>query len=351
VSTRVFLRRSVFTLLLAGLALTSVGCRKASIPAPADKEAQVKAGDYKLSGPYTHDNLTIYLIHGDDKLKGKDLLTLEEALEQKKVVVYETKNVNELAIENISDQDVFIQSGDILKGGQQDRVISSDLIASAKSGKIPLAAFCVEQGRWRQRGGESAALFSGSKMCAASNSLKSAARKSGSQAKVWDEVSNTQSNLSKNVGHSVQAGASASSLQLSLEDKKVQEAAEAYAKELAEVADKDDDVIGYAFAINGKVNSADVYASHTLFKKLWPKLLKATAIEAVAELEKDKKFEPAETDAVKAFLADAESGKASSTEVGKRFTVIEQETDKNCLYETRDKEQQGVMLRRSYLAK
>ena len=124
-----------------------------------------------------------------------------------------------------------------------------------------------------------------------------------------------------------------------------------YLRELSGSIDGKNDVIGYAFAINGKVNSADVYASHALFKKLWPKLLKATAIEAVAELEKDKKFEPVDMDAVKAFLADAESGKASSTEVGKRFTVIEQETDKNCLYETRDKEQQDVMLRRSYLAK
>jgi hypothetical protein len=311
----------------------------------------VQAGNYKLSGPYAHDNLTIYLIHGEDKLKDKDLLTLEEALEQKKVVVYETQDVNELAIENTSDQDVFIQSGDILKGGQQDRVIATDLIASAKSGKIPLAAFCVEHGRWHQRGGESGVLFSGSSQCLVSNNLKSAARKPGSQAKVWDEVSNTQANLSKNVGRSVQAGISASSLQLSLEDTKVQEAAEAYAKDLAELADKEDDVIGFAFVINGKVNSADVYASHALFKKLWPKLLKATAIEALAELQKDKPFAPVDVEAVKAFFADAEAGKASSADVGNRFTVIEQETDKNCLYETRDKEQNDVMLRRSYLAK
>jgi hypothetical protein len=343
--------RSVVSLLLASVALSGAACRKASIPDPVDKEAQVQAGDYKLSGPYTHDNLTIYLIHGDDKLKDKDLLTLEEALEQKKVVVYETQNVNELAIENISDQDVFIQFGDIVKGGQQDRVISSDLIASAKSGKIPLAAFCVEHGRWSKRGAEAVGSFNKCANSCPGNSLKQAVRKPGSQQKVWDEVSNSQGRLAMNVGGSVQAKDSASSLQLSLEDKKVQEAIEAYAKELAAVADKDDDVIGFAFAINGKVNSADVYASHKLFKKLWPKLLQATAIEAVAELEKDKKFEPAETDAVKAFLADAESGKASSREVGKRFTLIEQETDKNCLYETRDKEQNDVMLRRSYLAK
>ena len=52
-------------------------------------------------------------------------------------------------------------------------------------------------------------------------------------------------------------------------------------------------VIGYAFAINGKVNSADVYASHELFQKLWPKLLESSAVEAFSELQKDKKFAPA----------------------------------------------------------
>src|SRR5437667_6818781 len=37
------------------------------------------------------------------------------AMEQKKVVVYETKQVNELAIENLSAESVFIQQGDIVK--------------------------------------------------------------------------------------------------------------------------------------------------------------------------------------------------------------------------------------------
>jgi limonene-1,2-epoxide hydrolase len=351
------LRRSAFWLLLAGVALVGAACGRTSIPSPidsdtpTDKEAQVQAGDYKLSGPYTHDNLTIYLIHGDDQLKDKTLLTLDEALEQKKIVVYETQQVNELAIENTSDEDVFMQSGDIIKGGQQDRVITSDLIVSAKSGKLPLDAFCVEQGRWRQSGGESVHTFASFNNALSSKDLKMANRRYRSQQRVWREVGNAQKKLSDNVGASVLDPKSESSLQLSLEDKKVQEAAQAYIKQLADAAGKDDDVIGYAFAINGKVNSADVYASHDLFKRLWPKLLKASAIEAVSELEKDKKFETPDADAVKAFLADAEKGKGSSHDVGKRFTLVQQETDKNLLFETRDKDQKDVMLRRNYLAK
>lgn len=76
-----------------------------------------QAGDYRISGPFTHKNLTIFLIHGKSMTEGRSFLTLQEALEQKKVVVYETKSVNELSIENHSDQDIYVQARDIVKGG------------------------------------------------------------------------------------------------------------------------------------------------------------------------------------------------------------------------------------------
>src|SRR5439155_20034837 len=76
----------------------------------------------KISGPFHHDNLTICLIHGEDRLKGQKFLMLAEALEQKKFVIYETQKVTDLTMENLSDHEVVILSGDILKGGQQDRI-------------------------------------------------------------------------------------------------------------------------------------------------------------------------------------------------------------------------------------
>ena len=59
----------------------------------------------------------------------------------------------------------------------------------------------------------------------------------------------------------------------------------AYVKKLEKSLDKQKDVIGYAVVINGKVHSADVFANADLFRKLWPKLLKCAAIEAIAENE------------------------------------------------------------------
>src|SRR6266550_8581038 len=72
------------------------------------KQPQTAANDYRLSGPYTHKNLSIFLIHSKTTTKTRSFLTLQEALEQKKVVVYETQSVNELAIQNLSSEDVYV---------------------------------------------------------------------------------------------------------------------------------------------------------------------------------------------------------------------------------------------------
>src|SRR5436190_7271506 len=251
--------------------------------------------DYRLEGPFTRGNLTVFLIHGKDKIKGETFITLQEALVQKKVIVRETRSVNELSIENISSQEVYVQSGDIVKGGQQDRMMAVDLILPPRSGRIPIGAFCVENGRWSQRGSEQVTTFNSSGNAVASREVKLAAKMKSSQSEVWREVAVAQDKLSANTGARVNGDASPSSYQLALDNKNVQESSDNYFKALSGIVDGKSDVIGYVFAINGKINSADVYASNTLFQKLWPKLLQASAIEAVAGLRRGEEFDAPET--------------------------------------------------------
>src|SRR3954470_6086477 len=117
-----------------------------------------RADDYRVTGPVVHENLAIYLVRGKSAA-GPVPLTLEEALARRTVKVHETGNVNELQIENLGDGEVFVQSGDIVKGGQQDRVLTVSLLLPPKSGRIPIASFCVEQGRWAARGKEDVKTF------------------------------------------------------------------------------------------------------------------------------------------------------------------------------------------------
>src|SRR5688500_10043893 len=237
-----------------------------------------------LSGPYTHKNLTVYLVHGEDVLTGRTPLTLEEAMERKLVKVHETGDVDELEIENVSSTDeVYVQAGDIVKGGKQDRVLTVDLIVPARSGRMPISSFCVEHGRWQARGGESTREFNSAVDMAPSKELKLAAKHSKSQTEVWARVADSQEKLSAASNTNVASGVSRSSMQLSLENEAVRSTAAEYVDALRTIVNGKSEVIGFVFAINGEINSADTYGSSDLFAKLWPKLLRATAIEAVSE--------------------------------------------------------------------
>ena len=315
-----------------------------------EKSVKITVGEYQLSGPYTHKNLSIFLVHGKNTFTGKTFITLQEAMVQKKVVVYETKSVNELAIENVSNDDIYVQAGDIVKGGQQDRMIGVDLIVPSRSGKMPISAFCVEHGRWSGRGNERATVFSSSSDVASTKEIKLAAKRASSQGAVWENVRVAQDKLSANVGARVNSDVSESSLQLAVEHHQVTATAESYTKALSNIVNNNNDVIGYVFAINGKVNSADVYGSNVLFKKLWPKLLKANAIEAIAELQQAE-FQPATAEHVKTFLRDSEKTKATEKEVSARVGLVTGEDAEQIFFETRDRAQKDVWIHRNYIKK
>jgi hypothetical protein len=298
-------------------------------------------------------------------------------MEMKVFKVYETEDVDELMVENISPKyDVFIQSGDIVKGGKQDRVLAISVIIPRNSGKVSIEAFCVESDRWEGRGNESKKEFSSSEERVVSKELKLAsnggitvngARSSGtgtgsgsgdgngtgsgsgrgSQAEVWNEVANAQRNISANVTVDVTANSSASSLQLSLENKKLVKAREEFAKKFSDLTKVKTDVIGYAFAINGKINSADIYVSNHLFGKLWPKMLKAAVTEAISLADQTKaESEPTAGD-ISSFLSEADKGTTKERQTVAKSKVVTRASKNEVVYEARDKA--DVVVHRNYV--
>jgi hypothetical protein len=254
------------------------------------------ADAYRLSGPEVHGNLAIFFVHGQSR-GGPVPLTLQEALAKKTIEVREIGRVNELQVENTGNEEIFIQSGDIVKGGQQDRVLSVSLLLKPRSGKVPIASFCVEQGRWSARGGEDVARFSSANASLPSRAAKirmaappspkadgqDADTVSKRQGEIWKSVSEIQGKLTSNLGAPVAAPRSTTSLQLALENGGLERAQTEYIKVLQPLGEKDDDIVGYVFAVNGKINSADIYPSNALFRKMWPKLLRASTTEALGE--------------------------------------------------------------------
>jgi hypothetical protein len=330
----------------------------------------------QVSGPIVHDNLAIYLVHGAGG-GGAVPLTLQEALAKGAVKVHETGSVNELTVENTGKDEVYVQAGDIVKGGQQDRVLSVDLLLPPRSGEVSIAAFCVEHGRWTARGNEDVRQFSSATSAMPSHEAKVAMRAYAvtaavpaadasastmayaggggggagvgeSQQEIWSTVRKTQDSLSHSLGVLLAAPASPSSLQLSLENDKLKQAQTAYIAALQGAGETGDDIVGYVFAINGKVNSGDVYASNALFRKMWSKLLAANVTEAISVKEAASAALPSVKD-VEAFLLAASSGVKAERAINASVRLATRDGDGSLYAETRRAD--GSWVHRNYLAK
>ena len=336
--------RSVSRLLQTYGAAVLLACAVA-IGLPPQASAAAAGKDYRLSGPYTQNNLSIYLIHREGRTGGPAPITLGEAMRQGIVQVVETGSVRRLKVRNLGDREVFIQAGDIVKGGKQDRVLLTSLIVPPNSGYIPIGAFCVEAGRWARRGRENVMAFSTSAYRMPSRAGKIAMMKgmgyetapgagrlerlrerwpglrisqgprrhmgSDYQGDVWRSVDAVQ----KALGHAVRAQVadrrSRTSLQLSLENKRLASAVADYEKTLGGLSAKHPDAVGYVFAVNGRINSGDEFESAGLFRKLWQRQLKAAATEAITEKDAHNRIQPTLAE-VGAFIDSARAAKPAS---------------------------------------
>jgi hypothetical protein len=305
----------------------------------------------EVSGPFSHANLAVFLFHAaaGPKPKPDGLLSLEEALDRRQVRIVDRGDVNRLWARNLGQTPIYLQGGDIVKGGRQDRVLEHDSILEPGDQDTALAVFCVEQGRWHARGNEPVGHFSSSKNALVTRKQKLAAKAAASQTAVWQSVAEAQETIAAKVGAPVRADVSATSLQLSLENQRVSSSVEPIVAALQDIVNSRPDVVGYAFAVNGELSAADVYGSPVLFKKLWPKLLRASAVEAVAEGKPGVAGKPITAEAVKAFVAAAERGKSSHRQLSPRTSLERKETGDAVMFDTSG--EGGAPVHKSYLRK
>ena len=232
----------------------------------------------------------------------------------------------------------------MVKGGRQDRTLSQDVVLPPKSGKIVLDAFCVEQGRWSRRGGEQADKFSSSNKGLSSKRLKLAAKQAKSQQAVWEAVAAEQEKLSRRIGKSVRKPASATSLQLSLEDADVEKQIQEYRRVLLPLGHREKNAIGFAYAINGRFNSADIYGDPGLFQKLWPKLVESAACEALALRDENPTRLSVDPGDIKSHVVEAMGSAKHKEPSGRATRRLAGETGKSYAYETKDGEDQTIHL-------
>jgi hypothetical protein len=81
----------------------------------------------------------------------KNVLTLQDAMNRGLVDIEDRLGVNRLEITNLSDQPIYIMSGEIVSGGRQDRAFAQDVIVPPNANNMRVPVYCVEESRWGNR--------------------------------------------------------------------------------------------------------------------------------------------------------------------------------------------------------
>jgi ARG/rhodanese/phosphatase superfamily protein len=209
---------------------------------------------------------------------GHDYSTLDEALEQKSLEVSEVDasgRVPTIKVVNKSDRMIFLMAGEELVGGKQNRVLNASMMVPAR-GEMPIPVTCVERGRW---GYKSKHFVSGSTSSHStlrrimtqqvSGSYKAAGRPTTDQGAVWSEVDRKMEKMG--------AKSSSDALHDLYTD---------YAKKLDEMVGHcslPEGANGAAFAISGKIIGADFFDKPGTLRKLWSKLVRSYAADALED--------------------------------------------------------------------
>ena len=286
---------------------------RGAIPAPV-RGATVKGGElpkltgfpgqFNLGDGVTFGSVRIFPIYSTKKLDmPEEYISLAEAQENDLVEISELSQggtVNTVEITNKADKPIYVISGDIIKGGNQDRVIAMDMvIPPGKNQSVTAGVFCVERGRW-------SASDTGSRFAVADQAclnLKKSLGKGGvSQGAVWSKVGEINEKLGTTSGTDTYRRA--------LEDKGVSSKLEPYATSFMDEFEKDEKIIGFAVCVGRKVLACDIFLNPSLLAKMREKLIRSYVMGALTE---DNKPAPATATAadVGKFLAQAAEANVS----------------------------------------
>jgi hypothetical protein len=323
------------------------------------------SGAWTVLAPVSYKNLTIFPVRGADLAGSADYITLDEGTKAGTVVITEKgggqsaqgvvrrpahaanarqqvvaytsgASVNELALVNRSGKKLLLLAGEVVVGGQQDRIVQEDRVVPAVSIPVALGVFCVEHGRWTARtagygagGGSAAAVESpgpakfSSLGAVAHPKLRGAAQDKKEQSAVWSEVSDNNAKLGTSNG--------TDTYQEVYTSKQIGSQMEDYVRALEREVIQPG-VVGVVVARDGKPVWADVFASQRLFASYWPKLLKSYVVDALGEVKTDAR--PTLAEATR-YLQERDGTVATTTQAGV-YQLVKTEQASYAVFELRD---------------
>lgn len=308
--------------------------------------ASAMTDDFRVGAPLQHKNLTVFPVVSRTPRTEDRFLTLDEGLADGTVQIRELgaamegepaetreetdgqndilfgNDVNRLSVVNLSPKPLYLMPGEVIVGGSQDRTIAEEVVIAPSKKPVPIDVYCVEHGRWAARDeAESSSVvgavasagvtarFMATKSQAGEFSGKAgylnkknrlAAQSQAGQGVVWNNVAlaNAASGVQPTSG----------TFTGNYADPHVADQLSAYTDRLEKSLADEEQVVGVIVAVNGKVESVDVFESTPLFRKVWPKLLKSFALDAVHQSKQAKADSTCTVADAEAFLKETRQG-------------------------------------------
>jgi hypothetical protein len=222
----------------------------------------------KVLPPVKYQQLAVFPVveEAGAPIDKSQLLTLAEGLKAKKVQVRELGgggNVNRVNVSNKADKGLLLLAGEIILGGQQDRIIGKDTVVPPGE-DLAVEVYCVEHGRWSGRRDFDAL---GGMVEA---KTRSHAKFDSNQGRVWAEVAKKTAALKAETPtgtyRSLATGAQGEA------------AVKPYREHVGKALDGLPDakrMVGYVAAVNGRVTAVEVFANPALFGAYRDRLLDA----------------------------------------------------------------------------
>jgi ARG/rhodanese/phosphatase superfamily protein len=306
----------------------------ASLSASASFAPASTADRYRITGPFTDGRLAAYFVRGISVAKPVSE-TLQEGLDNKQVRVELDQGQAGFTVENLSDREVFLQSGETLAVGNTLRVIADSELLPPHSPRIGIRAFCLDADPYK---------IEMSETCLSTNVkyFREYFRHSGaSYSRGLRFVARGAVTRAFGPLQLVFPGQDPLYHSKGDPDEMVLEG------RLSRLSRGEGDILGYAFAINGTICLADIYASHELFLKMWPELFRYS----VGEASYAKRLAAVAPSAgnIDQFISSAETGKVSERSLGADNIEETRESDIAWRLETRRAD--GSWILRTYIGK
>lgn len=238
---------------------------------------------------WTYENLRIYPVVADAAAIGagislQNLKTLAEGMNTPGFRITELKkfgrdvehSVNALTVQNKSTDTIYLMSGDVVQGGNQDRVIAQDQVVAPGTVRN-IEVFCVEKGRWHFVDSTASAnektiyAFKGY-YNVASPQVRHAVHHTGSQQEVWNAVARVTS------ANNAESGTGAyAALENATESKSKRDACLRY---FDGKAGNLPGMVGMVVVCGDKVLGVDIFGHPELFRRKYDSLMHGYAAEA-----------------------------------------------------------------------